>query len=309
MLGAEKDFELAESLAFGGLEKGLDFEAQLVALGSSALNLGLNLLEGFAQGLDLLELELRGFSEVSSGEEELKSEDEGWNESGAESQGSGMAEGLEEPVGNHGGGLFGGGGWGGMGRPIWWREQAGSGWVVHLPEAFQLNLKANNYSMSVSSIDVSKERKLQLIHSLPGFAWLPGEAAERLAEVLQGERYAAGSSIVQEKQIGEQMYFIESGEVEVTVAGAGGEVMLGTMGAGEIFGEIALLSDAKRRRASVSAKTEVSVLVLSVRSFEELVEAFPEVRTDLAECADALSMARMEALMQARRQSEGSGAS
>lgn len=195
-----------------------------------------------------------------------------------------------------------------MGRPIWWREQADSGWVVHLPEAFQLNLKANNYSMSVSSIDVSKERKLQLIHSLPGFAWLPVEAAERLAEVLQGERYAAGSAIVQEKQIGEQMYFIESGEVEVTVAGAGGEVMLGTMGAGEIFGEIALLSDAKRRRASVSAKTEVSVLVLSVRSFEELVEAFPEVRTDLAECADALSMARMEALMQARRQCEGSGA-
>lgn len=94
---------MAESLTFGGLEKGLDFEAQLVALSSSDLNLGLNLLEGFAQGLDLLELELGGFSEVSSGEEKLKSEDEGWNEGGAESQGGGMAEGLEEPVGDHGG--------------------------------------------------------------------------------------------------------------------------------------------------------------------------------------------------------------
>lgn len=155
--------------------------------------------------------------------------------------------------------------------------------------------------MSGKSIEVPTERKVQLIQSLPGFAWLPADAAQRLAQVLQGELYEAGTPIVREKEIGDRMYFIEGGEVAVSVHGADGQVSLGTMGPGEIFGEIALLSEAKRRRATVTATTQVQVLVLSISSFEELVEAFPEVRTDLAECADALSMARMEALMQARQ--------
>jgi len=73
------------------------------------------------------------------------------------------------------------------------------------------------------------------------------------------------------------------------------------VGAGEIFGEIALLSDTKRRRATVKAIDDVRLLTLDVSDFERIASEFPEVRVDLAVAADALMYARLHALMLAKQ--------
>lgn len=80
--------------------------------------------------------------------------------------------------------------------------------------------------------------------------------------------------IVLQGELGLEMYFIIDGEVEI-ISGKG--VILNTIGKGEPFGEMALLSEKPTLRgASVKAKTDVSMAVLSLSDFKYVMEKFPE---------------------------------
>lgn len=159
--------------------------------------------------------------------------------------------------------------------------------------------------MSEENITIPGERRVALLKALPSFETLPDEALLRVAEALVEECFAVGEIIVRESQVGDRMYVIERGTVRVSVHSAKGEVDLGHMHAGDVFGEIALLSDTKRRRASVFAETPVVTFSLNLSDFENVIRLFPEVRDDLAYASDALMQARLEALMQARREQIG----
>ncbi len=159
--------------------------------------------------------------------------------------------------------------------------------------------------MSSSPIEISSGRRLELLAATPSFEWLPAKVLSEISLKLQVEAFSAGEVIVKEREEGDRMYFIESGEVRVSVQGAAGTVLLGSMGAGEVFGEIALVSEAGKRRATVTANSSVVVLTLMSADFEQISEAFPEVRMDLSNSADALMMSRLEALMSAKARTEG----
>ena len=78
---------------------------------------------------------------------------------------------------------------------------------------------------------------------------------------------------------------IQRGEVEVlapTDAIAGPGALIATLGAGEVFGEKALLTDAPRT-ANVRAKTAVDVLVVTRPGFSALVQQFQPLETFFGE--------------------------
>ena len=155
--------------------------------------------------------------------------------------------------------------------------------------------------MSASSSEVSMDRRVALLATLPSFETLDPAILKQIAAAMAVESHTAGQKVVCESQMGDRMYLIENGRVEISAKGAMGKVPLGDMGVGEIFGEIALLSETKRRRATVEALTDVVLLTLGVEDFEKIANEFPEVRDDLATAADALMAARLEALMEANR--------
>lgn len=93
------------------------------------------------------------------------------------------------------------------------------------------------------------------------------------------EMYEPGQAIVREGDVGQQMYVISEGEVDVTRAASdGSEEHLATLGPGQHFGEVAVFND-KRRTATVRARSRVRLLSLGgseALSLSEAMEPFGE---------------------------------
>ncbi|MEP7041000.1 MAG: MFS transporter [Chloroflexota bacterium] len=130
-----------------------------------------------------------------------------------------------------------------------------------------------------------RPRELAALMRVPFFVNLNGPALERLASALIPISARPGARIITEGQLGDRFYIIASGEVEVDVDGT----PVRTMGAGESFGEIALLRQIPRT-ASVTAVTSVELLALDRHHFVETVTGQPVA----AEAAEAVIHAHLE---------------
>ncbi len=82
--------------------------------------------------------------------------------------------------------------------------------------------------------------------------------------------YSAGQTIFQEGELGEHLYFVKSGEVTITVH----DTVVNRIGAGDIFGEMALI-DHKVRSATATAVSDTEVVPVDERRFLFLVQQHP----------------------------------
>jgi CRP-like cAMP-binding protein len=95
----------------------------------------------------------------------------------------------------------------------------------------------------------------------------------------------AGVSLVGEGAAGYSVFVLLSGTAVVT---SGGEE-IGTLGAGDFFGEIALFGEG-RRTATVTAASPVSLVVMSGSDFRVFERDFPEMSAHMKHAmADRLS--------------------
>lgn len=96
--------------------------------------------------------------------------------------------------------------------------------------------------------------------------------------VLQRQTLQAGDRIFKEGEDGNTAYVVQSGEVEIFRTVADQDVVLGRIGQGGIFGEMALI-DSKPRMASARASKGSTVIIVSRAMFEEkLKKADPFIR-------------------------------
>ena len=91
-----------------------------------------------------------------------------------------------------------------------------------------------------------------------------------------GKVFRDGECIVQQGELGDCMYVIQSGSVEVIRRAGNQEFSLAVLGEGDFFGEMALF-DREVRSASVRALGEVWVLTLEKRSFLRHVRRDPSL--------------------------------
>ncbi len=110
------------------------------------------------------------------------------------------------------------------------------------------------------------------LSQIPIFSELTTRQLADLAEVVSWQSARAGQAIVEQGEAGGAMYVVVSGELEVT---AGGRT-LGRLGAGDVFGEMALFED-ESRSATVTASVRVRVGRIERADFEELVEDVPGI--------------------------------
>jgi CRP/FNR family transcriptional regulator, cyclic AMP receptor protein len=85
-----------------------------------------------------------------------------------------------------------------------------------------------------------------------------------------------GEQIVRQGDTGDCMYVVLQGEVEVLLEEAGGEQVLSTLKAGDIFGEMALFSR-EPRSATVRAKGEARVLTVDRQGFMKRIHKDPSL--------------------------------
>jgi|SRR5581483_1819407 len=106
------------------------------------------------------------------------------------------------------------------------------------------------------------------LKKVPLFADLDDKEIASIAGSMRERRYSAGDTVTEEGAGGVGFFVIESGEADVTV---GGE-QKGTLGPGDYFGEIALLTDSKRT-ATITARTDMLCHGMTAWEFRPLVES------------------------------------
>jgi len=125
---------------------------------------------------------------------------------------------------------------------------------------------------SLTGTDRRSVRLMDVISKIPFFAPLQESEREELAEDATMHVFNAGEMIIHEGDPGRSVYIILDGRVKVFTRDKGGkELPLATLGVGQFFGEMSLVSG-KSRSSSVAA-LELSVLVeLSYVSMAKIIE-------------------------------------
>ncbi len=91
-----------------------------------------------------------------------------------------------------------------------------------------------------------------------------------------GKLYADGQCSGEVGDVGNCMYVVQSGKVDVFGADSQGEMLLATLGKGNIFGEMALFTK-QPRSATVRARGEARVLTIDKRGFFRRVQEDPSL--------------------------------
>ncbi len=111
--------------------------------------------------------------------------------------------------------------------------------------------------------------RLELIRSNAIFAPLPPSTLEQLAEALDDVQVEAGQEVVRQGESGDRFYLVRNGTLDVSVDGRSTQ----SLGAGDSFGEIALLRDVPRT-ATVTARTDALLYALERNAFIPAVTGF-----------------------------------
>jgi NADH:ubiquinone reductase (H+-translocating) len=102
---------------------------------------------------------------------------------------------------------------------------------------------------------------------------------------IRNQHFEPGDIIFHQGDLGDSVYVIQEGECEACREQKGEQKLLATLGRGEYFGEMALLSN-RTRNATIRARTAMNILIIPKADFNKLrlsVPAFGNVFTELAE--------------------------
>jgi CRP-like cAMP-binding protein len=91
-----------------------------------------------------------------------------------------------------------------------------------------------------------------------------------------GKSFAAGTPLFKEGDTGKEMYVIQAGKVRISKQVRDVEKTLVELGAGEFFGEMAVLND-KPRTADATVVEDSKLLVIDPRTFEAMVRGNAEI--------------------------------
>jgi CRP-like cAMP-binding protein len=109
-----------------------------------------------------------------------------------------------------------------------------------------------------------------VVQRLKGIPWFAACTDEQLAEIermAERLRVLEGEVILREGRLGRELYVILEGNVVVTRAGRS----IAERGPGDYFGELAAI-DAAPRSATVTAKTDLDVLIIGPRELGAMME-------------------------------------
>jgi len=126
---------------------------------------------------------------------------------------------------------------------------------------------------------LSSDYKIGKIHwpFIPLFADLSKEELTRVMDKIEIKQFPAGATICRQGEVGEAIFIISHGQVEVfRVNNQGNKIHLAFLQEGDFFGEFAFFTNS-RRRASVVAKVDTEILEISKEAMEEVVKEFPPV--------------------------------
>ena len=108
--------------------------------------------------------------------------------------------------------------------------------------------------------------KLAVLSESPLFEMLSSQELEYVSELCRPRRFTAGQIVFEEGELGDSLYVIVSGEVEVLRRDASAEQRrIALLGPPMFFGEMSLI-DKEYRSATVRARTDTELLHLTAEN-------------------------------------------
>jgi CRP/FNR family transcriptional regulator, cyclic AMP receptor protein len=125
--------------------------------------------------------------------------------------------------------------------------------------------------------------KLLVLRKHPIFCDLEPEALDQLCRYAKHATLKRGATIFSKGDPGTSLIAVVSGTVKISISSAEGRsAILNLIGAGEIFGEVALL-DGLARTADATANTNCEIFVIDRRDFIPFVRSQPALAMKLIE--------------------------
>jgi CRP-like cAMP-binding protein len=125
---------------------------------------------------------------------------------------------------------------------------------------------------------LGKDAKMELLKRVPLFSKLDKKSLQDVAHIADQLDLPSGKEMATEGDRGREFFVLLKGEAEVTRAGQ----RINNMKEGDFFGEIALVTKMPRT-ATVTATSDVDVLVITEHDFDALLKRSPEIGRSVAE--------------------------
>jgi CRP-like cAMP-binding protein len=117
------------------------------------------------------------------------------------------------------------------------------------------------------------------LKKVPLFAGLDDKELDHIADSMVERRFKAGAKLTEQGASGVGFFVIEEGTADVTVDGE----PRGSVGPGDYFGEVALLSNANSTRtATITATTDMVTYGMTAWDFKPMVESNAALAAKLA---------------------------
>jgi CRP/FNR family cyclic AMP-dependent transcriptional regulator len=128
---------------------------------------------------------------------------------------------------------------------------------------------------------VKEESAVDLLERVPLFSELEHDELERFSRVAVPRSFPTGTRVFHEGDQSDACYIVRSGSFRVTREHSDGRaITLANLGAGDIFGELAML-DGEVRSASVEALDDGELLALPGADVRALLARHPEITVKL----------------------------
>jgi CRP-like cAMP-binding protein len=127
-------------------------------------------------------------------------------------------------------------------------------------------------------VRLGKDGKVELISKVPLFSRLSKKQREEVARIADELDLPRGKDMAKEGERGREFFVLIEGDADVFKSGK----LINSMKTGDFFGEIALVTKMPRT-ATVTATSDVRVLVINERDFAALLRHSPDVGRGVAE--------------------------
>lgn len=137
-------------------------------------------------------------------------------------------------------------------------------------------LTEENVERKAEKTRVDHDRRLRAVGQVDLFDALDDDTRTRLADRLRYAPFTRGEAMTRQGAEGHWLYMMCSGEASVRVATEGVEKEIACLGPGNFFGEMSLMTGA-RRTATIVATTDVECYRLDKHAFQDVIRERPEL--------------------------------
>jgi CRP-like cAMP-binding protein len=127
---------------------------------------------------------------------------------------------------------------------------------------------------------MSIQTEVELLRRIPLFANIDTSRLKLLAFTSERLAFNAGAVLFREGDRGDSAYLILGGKVDISVGSPGGDVVVASLGANNIVGEMALLCEMPRT-ATVTAVEPLDTLKIKKDQFFQLMRDLPQIALEI----------------------------